>query len=173
MAGKSGEDKYANFAIVSVVQAAINTLAFKKLETGISLTEKVAWVLNRIEYWLNPQTVAQFGGDGDILLYGLSLSSAWATAQISEITIIDFNALLYSLAGAATSHNWVNKPVIKSFADMPGGGILIPPNPLYLFCSSSGLGAVADVTARIHYTLKTLAVDEYWELVEARRVLSS
>lgn len=166
-------DKFANYAILGVTESAANTLTFKKLETGISLTEKVAWVIHRIEYLPSGLSTAVFNADQDAQYYGLSVSNAWSAVSLYENTIIDYNAITRVDIGAAASGSFVNRPQVKSFSSLPGGGILVPPTPLYLYAQGSGLVSATTVVARIHYTLRVLKVDEYWELVEARRVLES
>lgn len=167
------KDVFANYAILTVVESAANTLTFKKLETGISLTEKVAWVISRIEWLLSGVNDTVFNAKGDVLYFGLSLSNAWATASISEQTIIDYNSVERVDIGAAASGKFEYRPKIKDFSGLPGGGILTPPVPLYAFAQGVGLTAACTAVARIHYQLKPMKVDEYWELVEARRVLES
>jgi len=56
---------------------------------------------------------------------------------------------------------------------MPGGGLIVPPNPLYLGIKGTGLAAAQAVSCRFWYTTIELTPDEYWELVEARRIISS
>lgn len=173
MADSKGKDQFANYAIVSVTESAPNTLTFKKLETGISLTEKVAWIINRVEYILGSMVAAQFNADADKQLFGLSLSNAFSIPALDEISIIDFNFVQRRDFGAAANAIWTEGPYVKDFSSLPGGGIIVPPSPLYLYSVGTSLVGASNVVARIHYTLRTLAVDEYWELVEARRVLSS
>jgi hypothetical protein len=173
MADSKGKDQFANYAIVSVTESAANTLTFKKLETGISLTEKVAWIVNRVEYIIGSMVAAQFDANQDKQLFGLSISNSFAIPALDEITIVDFNFIQRRDFGAAANVVWTEGPMVKDFSSLPGGGIIIPPSPLYLYTVGTSLVAASTVVARIHYTLRTLAIDEYWELVEARRVLSS
>jgi hypothetical protein len=168
-----GKEQFANFAIVTVAESAANTLTFKKLETGISLTEKVAWIIARIEYWPDPLTAAQFNATGDTLAYGMTVSNAWATPSPTETAIIDFNAIEREDLGTAASGFFLQRPLVKDFTSLPSGGIIVPPAPLYLYAKGTSLVGAANVTARIYYTLLSLAVDQYWELVEARRILTS
>jgi len=173
MATTPKADQFANYAIVTVTESAANTLTFKKLETGISLTEKVAWVLSRVEYVPTTPSNSVFNGDGDSLYFGLSLSSSFTSVGLTENTIIDYNQMTRLDFGTAASSYLYLRPMIKDFSNLPGGGILIPPNPLYLFAQGTGLASATSVIARMHYSLLPLSVDQYWELVEARRVLSS
>lgn len=166
-------DQFANFAIVSVTESAANTLTFKKLETGISLTEKVAWIINRIEYVPEELNATIFNATGDIVIFGLSVSNAFTTPTVGETTILDYNRILRQDLGAAASGFFDAQPKIKDYSMLPGGGIIVPPTPMYLFAMGAGLTAATKITARFYYTLLELQVDQYWELVEARRVLSS
>jgi hypothetical protein len=173
MAAAASKDTFANYAIVSVVESAPNTLTFKKLETGISLTEKVAWVISKVEYFLGSLFASEFNSDTDGLKWGLSLSSSFSTPVFTEETIIDLNYLNRVDWGTAATGSLVHQPFSKDFSTLPGGGVLVPPTPLYLFAAGSGLVSANSVGARLHYTVKQMGVDEYWQLVEARRVLSS
>jgi hypothetical protein len=173
MAEKLAADKFANMAIITVSESALNTLTFKKLETGISLMEKVAWVLSRIEYLISDLSAAMFNGAGDSLSFGLSLSNAWSYPYLYETTILDWNKFVRQDLGAAASGLFIEQPFVKDFSSLPGGGILVPPNPLYGYAVGAGLTGPETVTMRMHYTLLPLATDQYWELVEARRVVSS
>jgi len=170
---KLSADEFANYAILSVQESAVNTLTFKKLETGIGLLEKVAWVIARIEYSIDSYSDAQFNASGDTLTYGMCISNAFASPGMSESTIIDYNLVSRQDFGAAGSGAIMFRPVIKDFTNLPGGGILVPPTPLYIFAKGTGLVAQAYVVARIHYRLLKLSIDQYWELVESRRVIES
>lgn len=170
---KKSMDVFANYAILTVQESAANTLTFKKLETGISINEKVAWILNRIEYWVQTISVAMFNADQDALYYGISVSNSFAAPTITENAILDYNAITRIDIGAAASGKFMSRPFVKDFSSLPGGGILVPPTPFYMYAQGSGLTAVETVTARIHYTTLALSVDQYWELVEARRPLES
>lgn len=169
----SKSDEFANYAILSVTESAANTLTFKKLETGISLSEKVAWIINRVEYIVASISAAIFNADTDTMTWGLSLSNSFAAPAFSEDTIIDYNLLARLDLGVAASGGWLLVPFLKDFSRLPGGGLLVPPTPLYLWAKGSGLTAANIVTARIHYQLMSMSTDQYWQLVEARRVISS
>jgi len=173
MASGAANDVFANYAIITVTESAANTLTFKKLETGISLTEKVGWVINRVEYYLSALNVTQFNAAADTLYYGLALGNGFSVPAVDRNEIIDYNSIERIDLGAVATGYFLLKPFIKDLSTLPGGGILIPPAPLYLWAKGESLAAAAIVTARIHYTMRNLKVDEYWELVEARRVLQS
>lgn len=173
MATATKGDQFANYAIISVTESAANTLTFKKLETGISITEKVAWILSRVEYFVTPINSTQWAQADDGIDWGLSLSNAFTTPGLAENTIIDLNFVARKDFGTAASAILLHGPWVKDFSQLPGGGILVPPTPLYLFAKGATAAAAHTVVARIHYTTLQLAIDQYWELVESRRVLES
>ena len=169
----SKKDSFANFAIITVTESAANTLTFKKLETGISITEKVAWIINRIEFMVEELNSTIFNGTGDFVLFGLSVANSFSNVAVSEVSIIDYNRVSRIDIGAAASGFFKYEPYVKDYSAMPSGGILVPPTPLYLYAQGESLTAATRVTARLYYTTLNLSVDQYWELVEARRGLSS
>jgi len=173
MAAKGDASGFANYALIQVTESAANTLSFKKLETGISLMDKVAWVINRVEYILDSLLAARFDTNGDSSVFGLCVSNAFATPDFNQDTIIDYNSIQRADYGTSAVAFLNQQPFIKNFADLPGGGILVPPVPLYLYAKGTGLAAAQTIQARIHYTVRELAESDYWGLIEARRVISS
>lgn len=167
------EDQFANLAIAKVVESAANTLTFAKLDTGLSFNEKVAWVISRIEYDPSGVGCANFADEADAVEYGLSVYAGFTTPSPLEITAIDYNMLIYSEVGAPTSFQFRHYPLLKDFSSMPGGGIIVPPVPLYAWVKGSGLASAVTIYARIFYTVMSLSADQYWQLVEARHVITT
>lgn len=167
------KDQFSNFALITVTESAANTLTFKKLETGISLNEKIAWIISRVEYYFTLWTSATFDTIADDLAFGLSVSNTFASAVLLEPTIIDFNYIHRDDIGAAATGWYHIQPLLKDFSSLPGNGIIVPPVPLYLFAKGNGLATPVTCLAKVFYTLLELSVDQYWQLVEARRVLTS
>jgi hypothetical protein len=75
--------------------------------------------------------------------------------------------------GVAAAGMFVMNPYTKDFTSLAGGGILVPPNPLYLAVQGNNLVNAQTVYARLFYTHVELKPDEFWELVEARRIIVS
>jgi hypothetical protein len=169
---KGGADQFANLAVITVAEAAAGTLAFKKLETGISLFEKLAWIIHRLEYEYD-MNATQFNGTGDSMEMGCCTSDQITTIASTNAAVIDRFRCMRADYGAAAASYQFTSPFVKDFTNLPGGGIIIPPNPLYAFVKGTGLAAVAGFTLRIFYTNRPLAADEFWELVEARRIISA
>lgn len=173
MAKQAGAtDKFANLAVIGVTESAANTLTFKKLETGISLFEKMAWIIHRIEYYVEVLAAA-FNGDADFLDLGISTTDQLTAVSFSNNAVVDKLEVQRSDFGAAAVAILQQKPLYKDFTNLPGGGLILPPNPLYGFICGGGLASARSATIRLFYTNYPLSADEYWELVESRRLISS
>jgi len=169
---KGGADQFANLAVISVTESAANTLTFKKLETGISLFEKIAWIIHRVEYFMDI-LAASFDGNADFLDVGLSTTDQLTTVSFSNNAVLDKLQVQRSDWGAAANAILQEKPLYKDFTNLPGGGLIIPPNPVYGFACGGGQVSARSVTIRLFYTTLVMTPDQYWELVEARRIISS
>jgi len=167
-------DKFANLAVINCTESAANTLTFKKLETGISLAEKVAWVIHRLDYIIASPEASTFSSTGDTIMFGLCVSNSFSTISVDDPSILDYNARSRLDYGtAATMIDFWRPAVRNDFTSFPSGGIIVPPVPLYCYAKGTGLDTAMTINMRCWYTLLKLSIDEYWELVEARRVIVS
>lgn len=167
------KDKFANQAMIRCVESAANTLTFKKLETGISLFDKVAWVISRIEYLLSMATYGYFNSTADVLAFGLTTVDTLTTLDIANSAVLDYNYIGRIDLGTAASGGFFFQPFVKDFAALPGGGLIVPPNPIYLAGVGTGLSTASTIVAKMFYTQIVLKPEEFWELVEARRMISA
>lgn len=159
-------DKYANILYDSVVQSAVNTLTFNSVEIGLSLFDKVGILIHRIE-WFN----AEFNlvADADTVEFGLSTSNGWTAADSSEPSIITFHKMMMVDYGTAATAATIKQPILDDFTTLPGGGLLVTPRPLYIFCDSSALAAAQTVKTRLFFTIVQLKAEDYFELLETRQ----
>jgi len=173
---KNVQDKFSNIASISVLESAANTLTYKKLETGVSMFEKYAWIINRIEYFF-PVDAAVFNATTDTLALALMANNVRATiltaATFQDMSVLDMIWISRQDYGAAASGGMNVLPLVKDFSQLPGGGLIVPPAPLYGAAQGTGLVSASQSVIKIYYTVLELAADEYWELVEARRLLSA
>lgn len=171
MANKSIAGNFASQAVLSVTETAANTLTFTKLETGLSVYDKIGWVLNRVEFRLGSGVPALFNASGDFLQIALSMSNS-LTALSDDDPAIYTNLMLYRVDyGTAASGMLEPNLYSQDFSGLPQGGILILPNPLYLGVRGSSLTAASSVVARIYYTAIELSDTDYFNLVQSRQLL--
>lgn len=165
-------DKYANVAAMTLTEAVAGTFISAKFTFPFSIMDKMALLISRLEYW--PGGLNQLNSSGDYILGGLLAASSVVDMRVqSDPLVIDSFSFGRIDLGAAASGVFVNMPWIKDFSTLPGGGILVAPNPLYLGLLSSGAAGVTNLSIRLYYTYMELETDEYWQLVESRRIISS
>jgi len=176
MATKRVSDQFSNMATITCTESAANTLTYKKLETSFGTFEKIAWIIHRIEYFFYGAST-MFNSTEDSLFVALMTGNSRTTIATGDAftdpQIIDIQALSRIDFGAAASGMLLQRPYTHDFGSLPSGGLIVPPAPLYgaiqgYQCASAGVEVM-----RIYYTIKELATDEYWELVEARRLLTA
>jgi len=171
MASKS-KDIYAQFAALNVEEAVANAGVYVKFAFPFSIMDKMALLINRIEYILRANSA--YNSSGDSMVAGISVGTNLADVEdVTNPLIVDSVKRTRIDQGTPATCLYLTDPFIKDFSDLPGGGILIAPNPLYAFVKGAGLGAVAACGIRLYYTYRELGTDEYWQLVESRRVITS
>jgi hypothetical protein len=168
---KAKKDIFANVAHIEVTQSAANTLTFQKLETGVSLFEKLAWVIHRIEYFFE-EPYAGLDAANEEAIVAITTSDQITALSLNQPTVIDMLKLEPDFGDRTGFQHWIS-PWTRDFASLPSGGLIVPPNPIYLGFDSLGIAQAETCEVRIYYTNFPLAADEFWELVESRRIISS
>jgi len=164
-------DKYANVAATYFAMSSANTARFVKFDFPFSVLDKVGLLINRMEYIMGG--LDKFNGTLDWAIAGLCCAASVAdTEDTRDPLIVDQYKLQRLDIGTAASGLVLEAPFMKDFSGLPGGGILVPPNPLYAFMDSDGASDVMTVRIRVYYQYVELAVEDYWQLVESRRVVT-
>jgi len=162
-------DKYANVLTESVTLSAANTLTFEEMELGLSLFDKVGLLISRIEYEPAVGTLNEMTASGDEIRMALTTSESISNLRVDEKAVI--HSMVYKRfdAGTAASGHFYRLPFVYDLSDLPGGGILITPRPLYLAGDTDGVASAAVLYVRIYFTVISLTPAEYFELLETRQ----
>lgn len=169
---KGSTDKFSNIAAVQVTESAAGTLTYARFSFPFSVMDKVALIIARIEYW--PTGIGGLNSTNDWATFGLiAASSIVDITNQADPAILDTSRYVRYDLGAAASGVLDVQPFIKDFSSLPGGGILCAPSPLSACVQSSGAGNALGCWLKMFYTYISLTTDEYWELVESRRIISS
>jgi hypothetical protein len=169
---KKALDSYANVAALLVEEATANTGKWEKFAFPFSIMDKMALLLSRVEYICNIPGAIAAGGDAIFMGLSVSANLADVSAQ-NDPLIIDDIELSRLDTGVAASATILAMPYYKDFSTLPGGGILVAPAPLYGYIKGASCGAASSAWIKLYYTYLELAADEYWQLVESRRIISS
>lgn len=174
MAVSSSKDVFPQLAYLYCIESAANTLTWAKLEvaTGAMLgKEKFGMVIHQILYEVAGASFGYFNATGDSLGMCLSVSSNLTSIDLAAPEVIDKFKITRLDIGAAASGMFIEQPEIHDFSGL--GGLLVPADRLYLGIQGNSLTTAAEVKVRLWYTMKQLSVDEYWDLVESRRIIST
>ena len=164
-------DMFANRAYGSVTETAANTLTFNEIQTGVAIFEKIAWVIHAIDYHVPVAAWNELSGDDDEVIMGLCVSNQITSTALNQMAIV--HQLRVGSMASGTVGNLETRDLIRrsEFSSWPGGGLIIPPSPLFAFAQGASLAAAVSVDLLIYYTHMALKADEYWELVESRRLV--
>lgn len=163
-------EKFTNQAFLQVIESSANTLTFSKLETGLNIYEKVGWLISRIDYDFE-LAVSNFAAEADGAYFGISASDQITTVSLQNSAVIERNTIHRRDMGTAAAGMFELMPIIKDFSKLLGGGLLVPPNPIYIFVQGIALGSPLTVSARMFYSVVVLKTEDFWELVEQRRMI--
>jgi len=163
---------FANQAAVLITESAANTQTSSKFAFPFSIMDKMGLIISRIEYFFNSPGVLDSANDSTVL--GLTIASTVTDlTSAADPLIIDTCNMQRIDTGTAASASLIIKPYSKDLSQLPGGGILVAPNPLYGMIKSSGASGAAAGWVRLFYTYIEMQPDEYWALVESRRIITS
>lgn len=163
---------FANMAALSVQESALNTLTFKKLDAQISINEKIAWLINRLEIFVDI-SAGQLNATGDAISVALTRSNLVTNLlDMTEGSIL-WNAFMQRQDfGAAATMILLQEPFTWDFSTFPGGGLITPPTPLYGAVKGTGCVAANLVQIRLWYQTLELTPEQYWQLVESVRIIA-
>lgn len=159
-------DVYPNRVVDRVVMSAANVESFQQIRFGTGLFGGVALVIHRLEYHLMHASMIQLIDVADSLLFGLTNRDDLTSLAPQNLNILDTNMLSPIMAGSVVGIQISVLPIIKDFSTLPGQGLIIPPNPLFLAADSVGFATAAVVDLVMYYTFKHMSDADYIELVQ-------
>ena len=168
---KQIRDSYANKFYGTVTESAQGTLTFSEIQTNVAIFTKLAWILHRLEWYIPEATQQLLLSPADILQMALTNSDNITALDLSAPAVVDMAELQCVDRGTAGSMHLFEVPIIRDFSNLPGGGIIMAPRPLYAACVSASIASAATVEVRGYFTQKELKADEYIELVDFYRIV--
>jgi hypothetical protein len=172
MAKLKGEG-FANMAYLTVTEAVAGTLKFAKLQVASEFVgPSRAMVIHRMELVFTG--LNNLNTSADWIDVALTLSDRVTDiSDLSQAEVIVWGQKLRLDIGTAASGLIIENPQLREFENMPGGGLLVPVDFLYLGVKSTGAAGVCGASARIYYSALELDTASYLELLQARRVLTT
>lgn len=163
-------DKYANKFFGIAVESAANTLTFAEIQTNVDVFSKKAWILHRLEWYFKAVAISAIDAADDVIQAALCSSNKSASLGLDDASVIDLFEICQSFNDATSFQLFVN-PVQRDFTNLPGGGLIIAPRPLYLAVKGTSMANALTVYCRGYFTAIDLNADEYLELVDFYRIV--
>jgi len=164
---RAKKDMFVNHALERITMSAANTLTYQQLNFGVGQFQGVALVIHRIEYWISYATLQGLQATTDLIQIALTQSSNLGDLNMTHPEIID--EVLASGQGASLEPHYVpGSNFTKDFTNLPGGGLLVAANPIFIGMTTAGMGAAGSADVKIYFTFKELADKDYIELIQSR-----
>lgn len=167
----------STFPVSMQTSVSPNSTNYDIVNTGLSITDRVGWLLQRIEDFTRPEST-RFNGDGDGIIYGLSVQNL-LLIHTSTLEIV-LNNPAYKWVqtmyrydyGTAASANISLSPKTYDFTALPDGGLLMVPQPLYMFASANpGVALAVNVNFRAYFQAVQLADSDYFNILQSNQIL--
>lgn len=173
MAEKRNTDVYANMAYLAVLESAANTLTFAKLQIAYPslLDKKYGLLINRCD--IEFASLSTLDASGEAVDIALTVSEGISSLSLANPEVLIREKFSRFDLGAAASGVFVEFPLTRDFSTMPGGGILVPADRLFVAVKGTSLNAAMNAWIRLYYTIQVLSSEDYWQLVESRTMLST
>jgi len=163
-------DKYANKLYGTVTETGANTLTYSEIKTNVSIFDKVAWIIHRLEWYLAATELDKLLGLGDSITMALTASDKAAALALNDASVIDLMTINHKDLTAVGFSDYPT-PFIRDFSGLPGGGLIVSPRPLYLAAKGVSLASAVTAQCRGFFTVLELSADEYLELVDFYRIV--
>lgn len=161
---KTKVDAYVNRLYGDVTMSAANTLTFAQILLGVGLFQGMALLIHRVLWYPVATTLREVVAAADS--FNMALTSSNRVVDILETS--DPAVLCRkSVIGIGVGTEPFEVPFITDFSTLPGGGKLVPANPLYVAMASGGFAAAGRTRVEIESTFIELASNEYLELLQA------
>jgi hypothetical protein len=164
-AKKGKKDQYANVAYGNIAMSAANTLTFAQILFAVGLFQGVAIILHRVLWFPGANAIRELVAATDDLQLALTTSN-----RLTGITAVREPAILAikHIIGVGAGVERQELPLISDFQMLPGGGKLIPANPLYFAMTSGGFVSAQGAMVQLEFTFIELAAADYLELIQSQ-----
>lgn len=155
-------DIYTNRTMARITMSVADTLTFQQVRFAVGLTQNFALLLNRIKYFPEAAFLQALQAATDTLNVALVTREDINDLNPTNLSVIDVHALFGCGANVTPMHN----PIESDFNNLPGGGLIIPPNPLFIAIASTGLGVTGVMDVVLEYQYVELTDNQAREVLQ-------
>lgn len=159
-------DVFGNRAFKTVTQSAANAITFEQIQFGVGLFQGVALVLSRVEWFPPAATLQEIVAGTDDFQMAICNRDDLATLSATNQSVMVLKHVAPVVAGAAANLQDIELPLISDLSTIPGGGLIMPSNPIYLGIDSIGAANPLVCNAILYFVFRQLTDSEYVELIQ-------
>jgi len=169
------KDRFPQFMKLKVTQSSANTLTFSQISLGGPVFQYAGIIINRIEYSITAATLELMTVTEDFCQLAITGSDSIATLGTDQPEVYDefYITKLDQGAIANNSPKLIVRNWVKDYSTFPEGGCLVPLQDIYLAMASGGLASPGVAGARLWYQIIELTAQDYIEIAQRLRVLST
>lgn len=164
---KQRVDVYPNRAIQRVLQPTNDVLTYAQLRFGFGVFTGSALIIHRIDWYPELAAVASLTANADNLQFALTNRDDMTALQANNMNVFALKEVTPFIVGAVVSLWLADTPWSSDFSNLPGGGLIVPSNPLFVAIDSNALARTSFVDMMMYYTVKQLTDADYVELVQS------
>lgn len=162
------KDAYVNIIAASIVESGASTLTFSEIDIGVSLFDRAGLLLQRVEFSPTDATLNLMSSASDRVDLAICSSNQITSLAPNQSQVICYDKIhQHSLSDVG--FEILQIPFVHDYSGLIGGGLLVPPKPLYWGIQGSSIGSACTVNARMFFTFVELSDADYFELLETRR----
>lgn len=164
------KDEFVNITYALVNGASASLIGFTEIVSGMTILEKVAWIIHRVEFYFLASTLELIIAVGDSIEAGLCTDNTITSMDESKPGIVVAFEVMPNDMGTPASAWMANQPFIRDFTGLPGKGILCAPKPLYAFIRGVSIATAPSCGMRVYFTYKQMKGEDYLQLLESTRM---
>jgi hypothetical protein len=162
MAGR--KDIYTSKIGNLVTMTGADVLTFGTIDFGISIFQNLGILVQCIEVLPYNAAFRELAAVTDAFFWALTNSNALTDIFIDGDPRIYLSGAIAAMGADTTPYQ---RPIRYDFTNFSGGGVLVPPRPLYWGLDTAGYAAAASSYFRLWYRTVELSQAEYLELVQS------
>jgi hypothetical protein len=174
-----GTDKFVQVVGRSVSVTAGAVPSNSQIVFGLSILDKVGVLIHRVDFDVEvspPLPAAPVRGKIVFGISAVSMSTQVEVENDNNPAWVVRRTIMEEIdnGGVAVGEaRNVWPTLVADFSTLPGGAIITPPSTVFLtgWAITGTSGVVIVVRSRLYYTITELSTEDYWQLVEARRMI--
>lgn len=133
---------------------------------GMGIFTGSALLIHRLEITVPAATLALIDAAGDELELAITNRDDLASLDPQNMNVLAYLKQNFRMPSSVGFQLW-QLPWIADYANLPGGGLLVPANPLFFAMDSATIGAAGVCDLVLYYTVIQLADADWVELVQS------